>query len=347
MNQQEKIQVFGQLGRLFENLSQELVWNKELSGVTEIEFEQLVQVIRKEHQLNPWFTLNSIQQALGALSQLLQVDNMTSFASKYPETKKAKRVALIMAGNIPLVGLHDVLCTVLSGHIAVCKLSSQDSRLFPAFYNCLKLWNPEIANCIEIVVGPIRSMDAVIATGSTNSTLYFEQYFGQYPHIFRGNRTSIAVLDGTETEEELVALGNDVFAHFGLGCRNVSKLLIHDTVDLNKVFEGLVAHGDIVNHHKYANNYDYNRTIYLMNQIPFLDNNFCLLKEDDGLHSPLSVVFTQRYSAKDEVTDFISKHQDKIQAVVGHDYIPFGKAQQPAIDDFADGIDTMKWLVEI
>lgn len=249
-----------------------------------------------------------------------------------------------MAGNIPLVGFHDMLCTVLSGNIAICKLSNDDRRLLPVFVQVLRNWMPEIAERIVLTAGLMGEVDAVIATGSNNSSVYFEQYFGKYPHIFRRNRTSVAVLTGEETDGELRALGDDMFRYFGLGCRNVSKLFIPKDFNIDRLFEAIVDFGEVVNHHKYANNYDYNRTIYLMNSIPFLDNNFCMLKEDEGLQSPLSVFFTQRYELKAEVEQFLEQHKDEIQAVVGRDYLPFGSGQQPKLDDFADGVDTMAWL---
>ena len=200
---------------------------------------------------------------------------------------------------------------------------------------------------IHVAAGPMGTFDAVIATGSNNSSAYFEQYFGKYPHIFRRNRTSIAILTGNETSEELRALGDDCFTYFGMGCRNVSKIFVPVNFDLNRLFEGFYHCGEIVNHHKYANNYDYNRTVYMMNKIPFLDNNSCILKEDEGLHAPLSVVFYKRYKSIGEIDEFLRQHADAIQAIVGRDFIPFGAAQKPKIDDFADGVDTMKFLSEL
>lgn len=328
-------------------LSEEAEWPGFVCGLTEEEYRSLQVMINKEHIYNPWFTKESVLFALNSLSGMLAQDNLEKFTALYTETSHPKRVAIIMAGNIPLVSFHDLLCVLLSGHVALCKLSSDDQRLLPAFISVLIGWNPGFASRIEYRPGPLKNIEAVIATGSDNSATYFEQYFGQYPHIFRKNRTSVAVLSGSETKEELKLLGEDMFRYFGLGCRNVSRLFIPKGFDLNRLFEGIVEYGAVVNHHKYANNYDYNRTVYMMNKIPFLDNNFCLLKEDEGLFSPLSVFFYSYYDSPGEVDVFLADHKDSIQAVVGKGYLAFGEAQCPTITDFADGIDTMEWLSKL
>lgn len=339
--------ILARLGNLFTLLAEGQSWPGFSSGLTEEEYDSLQLLIRKEQIHNPWFTETSIRFALGSLGAMLDEKALHEWASGYSYSDRPKRVAIIMAGNIPLVGFHDFVCVLLSGNTAVCKLSSDDLRLLPAFVQVLTKWEPAIAERIVLAAGPIKQLDAVLATGSDNSAGYFHEYFGKYPHIFRKNRTSVAVLDGTETPEELRLLGDDLFRFFGLGCRNVSKIFLPESFDGNRVFEAIVGYGEVINHHKYANNYDYNRTVYLMNSIPFLDNNFALFREDEGLFSPLSVFFTQRYKKKEEVADFLTRHADSIQAVVGHGYLPFGTAQQPALDDYADGVDTMAWLATL
>lgn len=341
------IDSFVKLGELFRLLSEETEWPGFDSGLTEDEYLSLQKLINKEQIYNPWFTKESVLFALNSLAGMLKRNVLEDFASHYSVTTSPKRVAIIMAGNIPMVSFHDLLCVVLSGHTAVCKLSSDDQRLLPAFIVVLQRWNPGFSSVIECRPGPVRNMEAVIATGSDNSVTYFEQYFGRYPHIFRKNRTSVAVLSGDETQEELKLLGEDMFRFFGLGCRNVSRIFIPKNFELNRLFEAIVDYGSIVNHHKYANNYDYNRTVYMMNRIPFLENNFCLFKEDESLFSPLSVFFYSRYDAREEVETFLKMHSESIQTVVGHNYEPFGKAQCPGISDFADGVDTMSWLTSL
>jgi hypothetical protein len=226
-------------------------------------------------------------------------------------------------------------------------LSSDDKTLLPALIALLKNFAPELGERITVSEAKLGEVDAIIATGSGNSMRYFESYFGHLPHVFRKNRTSIAVLTGEETKEELEALGSYIFTHYGLGCRNVSKLLIPKDFELNRFFEAIIDFGQIINHHKYANNYDYNRAIYLMNLEEILDNGFLLLKESDELFSPLAMLYYQRYENKEEVQLFLSKYIDDIQVVVGEGYEKFGQAQCPLLTDYADGIDTMDWLVKL
>lgn len=342
MNQQNIISIFAQLGKLFNALAAS-EYSRE-SAVTESEFERLKGIIHKEHIYNPWFTAQNINAQLHALGQMLDASKLSEFAASYSAASRPKRIGIVMAGNLPLVGFHDLLCTVLSGNIAVCKLSSQDKNLLPEFLLVMREWNPQISERIVLSPGPLQHIDAVIATGSNNSVGYFEQYFGKYPHIFRKNRTSVALLDGTETQNELKLLGRDIFSFFGMGCRNVSHLLVPQDYSMDSFFAAIVDEGEIVHHHKYANNYDYNRTIFLMNQLPFLDNNFALLKEDESLFSPLSVIYYQRYNNEQEAEAYLKNHKDEIQVVVGHGRTAFGESQYPRLSDFSDNIDTMAFL---
>ena len=344
MKKEEIVDLMLKLGELFRDLGSEKEWSGFEIGLTKEEYSDLQSLLSKVHIYNPWFTPESVLYALTSLGEMLDQESLLPFEANYTYATRPKRVAIIMAGNIPMVGFHDVLCVLLSGNTALCKMSSTDKHLLPAFTQVLEKWNPSIAERLQCFIGPVKDMEAVIATGSDNSVSYFDQYFGKYPHIFRKNRTSVAVLNGKESKDELKLLGNDMLRYFGLGCRNVSKLFVPLDFNLDRVFEAIVDFGGIVNHHKFANNYDYNRTIYLMNSVPFLDNNFCLMREDEGLFSPLSVFHIQRYTELEEVTRFIQEHEASIQTIVGHDFQSFGSAQLPSISDFADGIDTMKWL---
>jgi len=344
VKKEEIVDLMLKLGELYRTLGAEKEWGGFDTGLTKEEYAALLELLGKVHIYNPWFTHESVLYALKSLGEMLEKESLLPFASSYSYTNHPKRVAIIMAGNIPMVGFHDVLCVLLSGNTALCKMSSTDKHLLPAFTHILEKWNPAIAERLLCVTGPIKDIEAVIATGSDNSVSYFDQYFGKYPHIFRKNRTSIAVLNGKESKDELKLLGNDMLRYFGLGCRNVSKLFVPKNYNLDLVFEAIVDFGGIVNHHKFANNYDYNRTIYLMNSVPFLDNNFCLMREDEGLFSPLAVFHIQRYQEVAEINRFIEQHEASIQTIVGHDYQPLGSAQLPSISDFADGIDTMEWL---
>ncbi len=344
MKQETIIQVLIKLGELFEKLGKNESWNGYQIGLTENEYSVANELIVKQKFINPWFTEESVRNSLTGISTWLHKDILNTFVSTYSFTDKPKNVLLVMAGNIPMVGFHDFICVILSGNKASCKLSSDDQTLLPFFTDYLCTNAPELSSRISFVAGNMKNIDAVIATGSNNSMLHFKDYFGKYPHIFRKNRTSVAVLTGEESNEELHELGGDIFKYFGLGCRNVTYLLVKEDFNLNRFFENVTAYGDIINHHKYANNYDYNRVVYLMNSAEMLDNNFVLLRESDELFGPLSMIHYKRWKDKCEVENFINKHDSEIQVVVGKNHLPFGKAQQPTITDFADNVDTMKFL---
>jgi hypothetical protein len=347
MNKQQLIRGFNALGNLMCLLGDNQPWPGFSCGLTEEEYQNINVLINREVIHNGWFTPVNVRQSLKTLGSILTPHGLEVWTQKYTYAKEPKKVALIMAGNIPLVGFHDFLCVLLSGHIVVAKLSSDDKFLLPALIEQLIKLDSEIKERIVVTDGRIGNVDAVIATGSDNSVLYFDQYFGKYPHIFRRNRTSIAVLDGTETHEQLFQLGHDIFDYFGLGCRNVSHLLIPTDFDLNRFFEAIVPFGGIANHHKYANNYDYNKAVYLLNKVDLLDNNFVLLRETEELFSPLGMVHYHRYTSEEEVKVYLESNQEKIQAVVGNQYLPFGAAQRPSLEDYADRIDTMGFLEKL
>ncbi|SHF85940.1 acyl-CoA reductase [Chryseobacterium sp. OV279] len=308
------------------------------------EFESL---LKRSEIENPWFTMENQKFALNEWTQLLTQENINNWIGNYSVSKASKRVGLILAGNIPLVGFHDVISVVLSGHIPLIKLSSKDKRMVPFL---LEKWNEFSGGTIPFeFVERLENFDAVIATGSNNTARYLEYYFKDHLSIIRKNRTSAAVLKGDETPEELQLLAEDIFRYFGLGCRNVTRIFIPEDFVIDRLFESFTGFQDIINHHKYANNYDYNRAVYLLNRDLFWDNNFVMLKEDDKLFSPLSVINFSRYSSLDEVKSFLAENEGDIQCIVakeelGLDSIPFGEAQHPALDTYADNVDTMKFL---
>ncbi len=313
-------------------------------GVTEDEFLAVELAIERQVHHNGWFTEESVRTSFLNLGNWLSNEQLTNWTNKYSFTENPKVVAVIMAGNIPLVGFHDFICVLLSGNKVQCKLSSEDNKLLPLLALYLLQFAPELKEYISFSDRNLSGFDAVIATGSNNSLVNFESYFSKYPHLFRHNRTSIAVLDGTETKEELKALGEDILNYFGRGCRNVTHLLIPENFDLNLFFEAIVDLGEIVNNKKYGNNYDYNKTIHLLNLESFLDNNFLLLKESDNLFSPLAMLYYHSYKSQEEITAYLEMHKDSIQCVVGPNYLPFGTAQCPSLSDYADNVDTMAWL---
>lgn len=344
MEKKAIIEIFGQLRKALSAYTRNEAWPGYESGLTEDEFQSFQRLINKEIQLNPWFTKENCIKALNGIIHLTEKESLEKFSNSYEFASKPKTIALIMAGNLPFVGFHDLLCVLITGNKALCKLSSSDTRIPMKLIEWMHEWNPDLKEYIRISMGPIKTYDAVIATGSNSSIAQFETYFGHVPHLFRKNRTSIAILDGSETNEELSLLSSDCFDFFGMGCRNVSKLYLPAGFNLNRIFENFLDQAHIIQHHKYGNNYDYNRTVYLMNQIPFLDNNVFMLKEDEGLHAPLSVIYYEFYENKSDVLKQINELQEELQAVVGHGFIPFGKAQAPDITDFADGVDTCAWL---
>ncbi len=308
--------------------------------------ERIGEGIQQAEAYNGWFTKESTIAALNNWAKALQKESLETFIEEQKITfaNQPKTVALILAGNLPLVGFHDVLCTWLTGNKALVKLSSEDKILLPLLVSIIAEKYPEINDRISYSEQKLQGFDAVIATGSNNSARYFEYYFGKYPNIIRKNRTSVAVFTGDESPEEIERLGKDIFTHFGLGCRNVSHMLLPDGFQVNRFFEAILPFGDVVNHHKYQNNYDYQKAIYLMNRDAFLDNNFFMIKEDRGLFSPLGVCHYHFYTNTQEVESYLKEHEEQIQCVVGKGFIPFGEAQNPALSDFADGVNTVEFL---
>jgi len=347
VKQENILNGFAQLGKLMVSLGNNADWKDFSLGVTQQEYAELQTTINKQVAYNGWFVKENVRKSLLALGGELTSENLNDWVQNYSYADNPKKVAIIMAGNIPLVGFHDFLSVLISGHCVVAKLSSDDATLLPKIAQSLISFCPELKERISFSIGPIGTVDAVIATGSNNSIQYFQQYFGKYPHIFRKNRTSLAVLDGSESKEQLQALGADIFTYFGLGCRNVSHLLIPSDFDLNRFFEAIVDYADIINNNKYGNNYDYNKAVYLMNKASLLDNNFVLLRETDELFSPLAMVHYQRYQNKSEVDAYLAENEKNLQVIVGNGFTDFGAAQQPKLTDFADGVDTMKWLGEL
>lgn len=347
MEQKSIISAFAQLGKLMRQLGESQSWDGYQSGVTEAEYEQLQNVIARQISYNGWFTQDNVRMSLKSLGDLLETEKLNEWTSHYSYSNSPKKVAVIMAGNIPLVGFHDFLSVLISGHFVVAKLSSDDKTLLPEFAKHLVEFEPRLKDRISFSTGRVLEMEGVIATGSDNSLKYFEQYFGKYPHIFRRNRTSIAVLSGEETQEELERLGEDIFTYFGLGCRNVSHLFIPSNYDIDRFFNAIVGYSDVIHNNKYGNNYDYNKAVYLLNQHSLLDNNFVLLRESKELFSPLAMINYQRYSNLEEINSFIEQHEDQIQVVVGNEFTPIGSAQKPGLMDYADGVDVMDWLQKI
>jgi hypothetical protein len=310
------------------------------------------EIIFRAEQQNNWFTKESVSVAIKSLSELLNEKTLIDWTSTYDFTNlKGKKVGVIMAGNIPLVGFTDFLAIIVSGHIAKIKLSSQDNILLPYAVDLLLEIEPTLANQIEFVE-QLKDIEVVIATGSDNTSRYFEYYFGKYPNIIRKNRSSCAVLNGKETPEAIDKLGFDIFRYYGLGCRNVSKVYFPKDYKIENLLAHLDNHKEVINHHKYNNNYDYNKSIYLVNLVKHFDNGYLLLTEDSNLVSPISVLFYETYDDQDHLDKLIANQKDKIQCIVSNKAwyngsLPFGSAQKPSLNDYADNIDVMSFLTNL
>lgn len=303
--------------------------------------------LRAETQ-NRWFTTRETSAALDAWQDLLTEANLISWLQGYglDEVPNPKSIGIMMAGNVPAVGFHDLMAVLLVGHRACVKLSSSDSVVMKWLIDRLLEIEARFSISVEEM---LKSKDAYIATGSDNSARYFEYYFGKYPSIIRKNRTSVAILTGEESESDLKALGRDIFQYYGLGCRNVSKVYVNDLGSIKMLLDAVEDFKYVAENHKYFNNYEYNKSIYLVNREPHLDNGFLLVRENEGLVSPISVIFYETYTDRLALENTLSTVSDKIQCILSKDAwypssISFGQAQCPALGDYADGVDTIAFL---
>ncbi|MFN8281607.1 MAG: acyl-CoA reductase [Chitinophagales bacterium] len=314
----------------------------------------LQEIVHKTYVYNTWFTIENTNLALQNIAtEFLNKEKLENWLSTYDSRLTAhnsKTIALVAAGNIPLVAFHDILSVLITGNKLQIKLSEKDKFLYPFLLDKLIEFDPDFADKIKIKER-LENFDAVIATGSNNTAKHFEYYFKKYKHIIRRNRNSVAVLDGNETTEELHNLGHDIFDYFGLGCRNVSKIFIPEDYDILKLKDGLAKHINVNQHNQYMNNLDYQRTVYLMNQVPLLDIDFVNITENSSMHSPISCLHFERYTSLDVVKQYIADEKENIQCIVGNvaidNIIPFGKSQQPALTDYADNVDTIEFIFEI
>ncbi len=303
---------------------------------------------------NTWFTQAEIKRALSAWSESLKREQVENWVSAY-EIKEVepKKIGLVLAGNIPMVGFHDVLTVLLSGHIAYIKLSSQDNVLIVKILEYLIKELPSVEKQI-VYAERLNDVDAVIATGSNNTAQHFEQYFKSIPKIIRSNRNSIAVLNGNESFEDVQGLGFDIFSYYGQGCRNVSKLYLPKEYDITKLLDQLQAYEYVIDHHKYFNNYNYYKSIYLVNREEHLDTGYVMLRESKNLQAPLSVIYYERYDSIENLESSLNEIKDTIQCVVSNmnlniesPIFKFGDSQCPALNDYADGVDTLQFLIDL
>ena len=348
-----RISAFAQLGKILGQAAEIYV-----SADTDFkdQYPELYESLMTANQQNAWFTPATIAFALKAWKETLNEESIRNWINKYEigtQNTDPKEVAVIMAGNIPIVGFHDFLCVLMSGNYFVGKLSSDDKILLPALADVLIKIEPSFRQMIQFTQDTIKDFDAIIATGSNNTARYFEYYFSKYPHIIRKNRNGVAVLSGNESDDALIRLGSDICSYFGLGCRNVSKVFIPAGFDPKKLFSAIESYKIVLNDHfKYMNNHSYHRSIYLLNKTPHLDNDVFILTESEQYFSPIPVLFYQFYENLESLKEKLLQDDELIQCIAtdaftGEKTVPLGCTQSPALSNYADGIDTMKFLLDL
>lgn len=334
---QDNIQTFKQLGQRLANPQ----WVETTFGTT----------IERQYRENSWFTPEFCRYALTAIAKMLAPEALDTYYACYKDVASSndprKRIAVISAGNIPMAAFHDFFCILVSGNDYQGKLSSQDKYLLPVLAKELAEIEPHFAERISFVE-KISDFDAVIATGSDNSARYFSYYFDKYPHILRKNRNSVAVLDGSETKEELRLLADDIYLYFGLGCRSISKLFVPKGYDFVPFLHILTQQSQpIALHHQFNNNLEYQKAIHLMNQIFYMDAGTFLLVENENYASPIGMIYYEYYDDINQVKQRLTNDAEQLQCIVGHCAEPFGNAQNPSLLQYPDGIDTLSWLLSI
>ena len=315
-------------------------------------FSEMEEKINRSVHHNGWFTRENIIYSLQQWSEALSPENLKLWLAEYDLSESGgKTVGIVMAGNIPLVGFHDFISVLVAGHKVLVKLSSNDQQILPVIAAYLMQLDSRYEERITFTKNKLENFDAVIATGSNNTARYFEYYFKDKPSIIRKNRNSVAILTGDETREELSKLGEDIFRYYGLGCRNVSKLYIPKDYDFDTFFKAIYEWNPIIHRDKYANNYDYNKAVYLMSEFKLLENGFLMLKEDESFGSPIATLFYEYYENQEKLNEVLTKNKDKIQCIVKNDpdknEVRFGQTQKPQLWDYADDINTIEFLLKL
>jgi len=353
MTLETKKSVFVELGKFLSQFSEGASAQKSDVLYNDIFFDDFEKLIHLSQSHNGWYTPEQVYFSLQSWAEALTKENLDKWLSAYSfddqDLTKENTVALILAGNIPLVGFHDFLSVLITGNKTLIKTSSNDQHLLPFLAKYLIAVDENLKDKITFVEGKLENFDAVIATGSNNTSRYFEYYFKDKPSIIRKNRNSVAILTGKETTEELENLGEDIFRYFGLGCRNVSKLFVPQGYTFDTFFQTIFKYQDVIHYEKYANNYDYNKAVFLMSNFKLLDNGFLTLKEDASYASPISSVFYEYYENADELEKRLQNDSDQIQCIVSSNLISnniaFGETQKPQLWDYADNVDTITFLL--
>jgi len=349
---QKRITAFAKLGDFLSQFSVDNINKIDSIEHNEIFFDGFLHQIKIAQENNSWFTKDNILFTLNNWSKSLNKNNLKDFIESVNLSEKSiKKVAIIMAGNIPLVGFHDFLSVLISGHSVLVKQSSNDKHLLPFLAKYLEYVEEGFKGKITFTEEKLTDFDAVIATGSDNTARYFEFYFKNKPNIIRKSRNSVAVLTGKETEEDFIKLSDDVFQYFGLGCRSVSKLYVPKGYNFDPFFTVMYAKKDMINNAKYANNYDYNKAVYLMSLFDLLENGFLIIKEDESYSSPIATMFYEYYENEVDLKIKLQQDKEKIQCIVAKNFIEnevaFGQTQHPTLTDYADGVNTLDFLSKI
>lgn len=352
MSVKDRIKAFVKLGDFLGQFTPDGIVKNDSVSYNDLFFDAFYMQIKRAHEFNGWFTEENILYAFYNWSNVLNTNNLNKWTSLYElENVIPKKVAIIMAGNIPLVGFHDFLSVLMSGNEVIVKQSSNDRYFLPLIAKYLEKVAPGFKKKIAFTDKNLKSFDAVIATGSNNTARYFEYYFGKHPNIIRHNRNSIAVLTGEESEKDLKNLGEDIFRYFGLGCRSVAKIFVPINYDFDNLFRAIFSFNNIIEYKKYENNYDYNKAVYLMSQFKIIENGFIMFKEDISYASPIASLFYEYYEDLDKLKIKLEQDKESIQCIVGNcsieDTIAFGQTQKPQLLDYADGVDTLDFLQKL
>lgn len=349
MTVEKRINAFAKLGNFLSQFQPDGIVKNEAAVLNDTFFEPFSQQVNRAYEFNGWFTKDNVLTAFSKWGNILNNNNLSNWTSQYSlNPAKPLNIGVIMAGNIPLVGFHDFLSVLISGHHIIAKQSSSDSYFLPLIAKYLEYVEPEFKDRISFTEERLSNLDAVIATGSNNTARYFDFYFGKYPSIIRRNRNSVAVLTGNESEQDLTNLGEDIFRYFGLGCRSVSKLYVPKGYDFDKFFQAVYRFKEVIYYNKYVNNYDYNKAVYLMSEYKLLENGFLMLKEDESYASPIATMFYESYNDMQTLQQKLVADKDAIQCIVGKSdqvkMIDFGETQTPQLWDYADDVDTLDFL---
>jgi len=319
---------------------------------------------------NPWFTVENIQLATRSIANAyLSEPHLRKWMDHYKlgAIPLPKNVALVLSGQTPLEGFHDVLCVFVMGHYSQIKLADSDKYLLPYLVKLMKEKDEAsrredrdmFAKYFEFVER-LKDFDAVIAANSNKkSDRYFKTYFGKYPHIIRQQKNGVAILEGKETSEDLKALAKDVFQYFGLSNRSVAKLYVPKDYDFQLLLEVFHQHNKLVLNSKYKNNFDYNTALLMMNSVPYLSNGAIVLKEDTAFQSRIATLHYEFYTDKKVLVNTLLESEDAIACVVSIQdlpkgleekeivTIPFGTAHELDLMNYGDGVDTMDFLLTL